>query len=373
MLNQADEVFLLREEELTPLPTRSMRAGLFGKTLEDAIQTLLQKYPKIIPGKQIDPVSEDPPRFALLRREMPIGGWSLDHLYVDQKGILTLVETKLIQNPGARREVIGQIIEYAANANEFWASGGARRYATEFWSKQNRELDLVLQEQLGEDVDIEELWSNVEVNLRVGRIRLIIAADEIYPEVRRMIEYLNREMQNVEVLGLELRCYGESESSLVLVPRLLGQTQDAIDRKISGQGAILWNVEVLRAAYRDLPSEELGQRLLEVLDWALGSKLFLVARTKFPTFALQGNNECRLVSFFSDGTIYVFINEKHFVGGVAERDRFVGDLKALGLLDQTLAPSEVVSGRNLLMRLAELGDDDLGKLLNLFQQYCSSQ
>ena len=95
MQTQSDEVFLLDAEQLSPLPARPMRAGLFGKTLEDALQTLLQKYPEIIPGKQIDPGSDDPPRFVLLRREMPLGGWSLDHLYVDQRAILTLVETKL--------------------------------------------------------------------------------------------------------------------------------------------------------------------------------------------------------------------------------------------------------------------------------------
>ena len=46
MPDQSDEAFLLKGEELVPLPARSMRAGLFGKTLEDAIQTLLQKYPQ---------------------------------------------------------------------------------------------------------------------------------------------------------------------------------------------------------------------------------------------------------------------------------------------------------------------------------------
>jgi hypothetical protein len=366
MLKKSDEVFLLKEEGLVSLPARPMRTGLFGKTLEDAIQTLLQKYPKVIPGKQIDP--EDPPKFALLRREMPVGGWSLDHLYVDQRGVLTLVETKLIQNPESRRDVVGQIIEYAASANESWASGGARKYAVEFWSRQNRELDVVLREQLGEEVDIEELWDNVEANLRGGRIRLIIAADELRPEVRRMVEYLNREMQNVEVLGLELRCYGESESSLVLVPRLVGQTQDAIDRRTQPR---IWKPEDLRVVYRDLLDQNLRQRLFDVLDWAQKNKFFLETRTKYPAFGLQGNNGWRLVSFFSDSSTYVYIEEKRFAGGLAELDRFVGDLKELGLLDQTLAPDEVVSGRNLSVRLAELGNDDFRRLLDLFSRYCA--
>lgn len=370
MQNQSDEVFLLEKEGLRPLPARSMRAGLFGKTLEDALQSLLQRYPQIIPGKQIDPVSEDPPRFALLRREMPVGGWSLDHLYVDQRGVFTLVETKLIQNPESRREVIGQIIEYAANASESWASGRARQNAAEFWSKQNKELEQILQEQLGEETDMEELWDRVEANLKRGRMRLIIAADELRPEVRRMIEYLNREMQNAEVLGLELKCYGKDTSSLVLVPRLIGQTQDSIDRKAPGEEPILWSTESLKVAYQDLPDSELGQRLLRVLNWAVENKLFFGARTKFPTFALRGNNEWRLVSVFSDGTIYVFINERHFAGGPSERDRFVDDLKELRLLDQTINPEEVVSGRNLALKLAELEDDRLSALLDLFRRYC---
>lgn len=110
MANSSDEIFHLNGDQLIPMPSRSMREGLLGKSLEDALQTFLEKYPQIIPGKQIDPVTGDPPHFVLLRREMPVGGWSLDHLYVDQRAILTLVETKLFQNPESRREVIGQII-----------------------------------------------------------------------------------------------------------------------------------------------------------------------------------------------------------------------------------------------------------------------
>ncbi len=229
MRKQSDEIFFLElaSDRLKPLPSRSMREGIFGKNLEDALQTLLQEYPQIIPGKQIDPDSSDPPRFVLLRREMPIGSWSLDHLYVDQRGVLTLVETKLIQNPEARRDVIGQIIEYAAHAVEWWASGRARQSAGEFWGRQGRELDDLLGETFGLDApeDVKSFWEMVEDNLQQGRIRLMIAADELRPEVRRMIEYLNGEMQNAEVLGLELSCYGEENEPLVLVPRIVGQSE----------------------------------------------------------------------------------------------------------------------------------------------------
>ncbi len=204
MPHSTDEIFILSQGNLRVVPYRSMRAGLLGKSLEDALQSLLQGYPELIPGSQIDPASEDPPRFVLLRREMPVGSWSLDHLFVDQHGILTLVETKLIQNPESRREVIGQIVEYAANAQDSWASGRLRQAASEFWSQQGRDLEEVLHEAFPEQ-DSDDLWREVETNLKQGRIWLIVAADSLRPEVRRMIEYLNAEMQNAEVLGLELR------------------------------------------------------------------------------------------------------------------------------------------------------------------------
>jgi hypothetical protein len=224
-MRKSDEIFIINEEDLKSLPWRSMREGLFGKTLEDALQTLLQNYPNLIPGRQIDPSSDDPPRFVLLRREMPVAGWSLDHLYVDQLGVLTLVETKLIQNPESRRAVIGQIIEYAANAQEVWGSGRVRQYAAEFWSRDNTDLVDIFIKEFGEEFDEDIFWQTVENNLRDGRIRLIVAADELQAEVRRMIEYLNHEMQNAEVFGLELRCYGEDRGELVLVPQLIGQSE----------------------------------------------------------------------------------------------------------------------------------------------------
>lgn len=371
MSNRSDEVFHLKGANLTPMPLRSMREGLLGKSLEDALQTFFENYPQIIPGKQIDPGSDDPPRFALLRREMPVGGWSLDHLFIDQRGVLTLVETKLFQNPESRREVIGQIIEYAANATESWSGGGARQKATEFWSNQNppEELDKILQNEFGEDLDIEDFWRKVEENLKNGKIRLIIATDELRPEVRRMIEYLNNEMQNTEVLGLELKFYGEETESMVLVPRLVGQSQSAIDKKGSGEN-VKWTVDKLKEAYAELANNELGGKLQKILNWAVDKEIFKIAIAKFPTFGLQGRSKDRIVSFFSNGDVYCVLNDKYYLGQAEERDELVGRLKELQFLDQDLDPQQVVSGRNLTKKLFEMTDEELDNLLDVFSMYC---
>src|SRR5687767_15703556 len=57
------------------------------------------------------------------------------------------------------------------------------------------------------------LWTAVEMNLVRGRFRLLIVSDTLRPEVRRIIEYLNTELRNAEVYGLELACFGTDSRS----------------------------------------------------------------------------------------------------------------------------------------------------------------
>ena len=51
LANPSDDIFHLNGDQLIPMPARSMREGLLGKSLEDALQTFLERYPQIIPGE----------------------------------------------------------------------------------------------------------------------------------------------------------------------------------------------------------------------------------------------------------------------------------------------------------------------------------
>ncbi len=356
----SDEVFLLQGTTLESMPSRPMREGLLGETLESVLQRFLQQYPELIPGKQIEPGSDDPPRFVLLRREMPIGNWSLDHLFVDQRGVLTLVETKLFENPEARREVIGQIIEYAANAGSLWARGQARQKASEFWTKQGKALDEVLRDAFDPDLDIDLFWAGVEERLEEGRIRLIIASDELRPEVRRMIEYLNREMENAEVLGLELKTYGKTAEAAILVPRLIGQTQSIADKRVTRRArGGTWTPELLREAYERMADLALSERLKRVLAWSTERGFFLKGTGIKPSFGVLAKGGKRIASFYSDGSIYITFtwpDYEEYLGGIEGRRRFAHDLKAANLLDRVIDPAEIVSGRNLSNRRDRLGN-----------------
>lgn len=89
--------------------------------LEIELQELVTKYPNILAGDQID--STIPRRWLLIKPEMEVpfeedayGRWFVDHLFLDQDGIPTLVEVKRSCDTRIRREVVGQMLDYAANA-----------------------------------------------------------------------------------------------------------------------------------------------------------------------------------------------------------------------------------------------------------------
>jgi len=92
---------------------------------EKLLQEMLAKHSDLLAGEQIN--SADPRRWLLVTREMAVQGegegaarWSLDHLFLDQDAVPTLVEVKKGTNTDIRRKVIGQMLDYAANAVVYW-------------------------------------------------------------------------------------------------------------------------------------------------------------------------------------------------------------------------------------------------------------
>ena len=201
---------------------------------EDLLQELLARHPHLLAGEQID--AEAPRRWLLVSREMAVpaeeggsGRWAIDHLFLDQDGIPTLIEVKRATDSRIRREVVGQMLDYAANAVVYWPVEDIRaRY--EAAQPEPRELPA---EFLGEAADPEEFWQRVKTNLQAGRVRLVFVADRVPLELRRIVEFLNAQMDPAEVLALEIEQFVGS-GHRTLVPRIVGQTAEAERRKGAG-------------------------------------------------------------------------------------------------------------------------------------------
>jgi uncharacterized DUF497 family protein len=46
--------------------------------------------------------------------------WSVDHLFLDQDAVPTIVEVRRSSDTRVRRAVVGQMLDYAANAVVYW-------------------------------------------------------------------------------------------------------------------------------------------------------------------------------------------------------------------------------------------------------------
>lgn len=206
--------------------------------VELLLQQLLSDHPQLLAGDQIDP--ESPRRFLLIQPEIGVPGgenegdrWFLDHLFIDQDAIPTFVEVKRASDTRIRREVVAQMLDYAANATEYWPIDSIRARFGAHCERRGLDAGETLSSFLNVDEDVETFWSIVKANLSEGRVRLVFVADEIPLSLRRIVEFLNRQMSPAEVLAIEIRQYAPANDSPMrtLVPRVIGQTEHARQRK----------------------------------------------------------------------------------------------------------------------------------------------
>lgn len=140
---------------------------------EVVLQGLLAEHPEILAG------GESTAGWVLVRREAGIpdaagtsSRWALDHLFLDPAGVPTLVEVKRSSDSRARREVVAQMLDYAANATAFWRVELLRSWFDDEARRAGSTGAEMLLATLGiEDEDV--FWSTVQTNLAAERIRLV--------------------------------------------------------------------------------------------------------------------------------------------------------------------------------------------------------
>ena len=203
---------------------------------EEEFQEVLERFPELLAGEQVD--REFPRRWLLVAREMGIpdsestgSRWQVDHFFVDQDGIPTFVEVKRQSDTRARREVVGQMLDYATNAKKFWQAQTLKNEFEKTCAKNKRDPDETLATFLGPDgLDTVGFWDVVHGKLDDGELRLLFVADKVPEELQSIVEFLNNQMTKTEVLTIEVTRYLGGGFS-THIPRLLGQTADAIQTK----------------------------------------------------------------------------------------------------------------------------------------------
>ncbi|MBD0416247.1 PDDEXK family nuclease [Oryzicola mucosus] len=196
---------------------------------EDLFQRLLADHPSLLRS-----ASGPEGRLLLVQREQPVPDsddnsrrWSLDHLFLDRQGVPVLVEVKQASDTRSRREVVAQMLDYAANGVAYWPIERLIEAFHRTATHAGLQPDSALSDFL-DGTDPETFWRAVEANLKSGRVRMLFVADRIPKELARIVEFLNEQMRPAEVLAVEIEQFTSSTGVRTLVPKLVGQTERAI-------------------------------------------------------------------------------------------------------------------------------------------------
>lgn len=181
---------------------------------EDELQLLIAQNPRLL----LRNPSNEAEKLFLIQREFAIqqlpdgsSGLSLDHLFIDQDGVPVLVEVKRSTDTRIRREVVGQMLDYASRLK--------------LCSVED------LQKSASDDTIPESIWSKVEENLKVEHFKLIFAADHIPDSLSVIMDFLSRHFSNIEIYGVEI-CQHRTKSENTLITTNIIESDRAIEQRV---------------------------------------------------------------------------------------------------------------------------------------------
>ena len=200
-----------------PLGASAGEGGLDESTLRD----LMFRYPRTLPIASIDAAYDDA---VPVCRELSTAAGYVDALYVNALGRLTLVEFKLWRNPQARREVIGQILDYTKEI----ASWGYEDLQREVSKSLKRTGNVLYELVRAADPDVNEaaFVDNITRHLRRGEFLLLIIGDGIREGVESIVDFVQRHSGlHFNLALVEAALYRDTHNHVIVQPRIVTRTE----------------------------------------------------------------------------------------------------------------------------------------------------
>lgn len=237
--------YLIRGDLKAAAGTRLEKVELTAKTSGDGpslydenwIQRLIFENPSLLPVKELEPGFV--PLYSVCR-ELQTPAGPLDNLFVSENGGLVLVECKLWRNSEARREVIGQALDYAKEVSR-WSYDDLVQ-AVRQTTKSSGDEVLGAVRRGAEDLDDVEFIDAVTRNLKRGRFLLLIVGDGIREGVEEITNFLQQHVGLDFTFGLvELAVFkAPDKEEYVVQPRILANSY-TVERgviRVESQGAV---------------------------------------------------------------------------------------------------------------------------------------
>ena len=196
---------------------------------ENWLQQRIFETPALLPVNEVDPIFG--PLIPVCRELMTNVG-PIDNVFINELGMLTLVECKLWRNPEARRKVVGQILDYAQEFSRMSFDDLSQRISKNTGRSGNPLFDIISEQT--EDCSEKDFTDSVIRNLRRGRFLLLIVGDGIRESVEQISEYLQAHAHlnfTFALVEQALFCSDEDPDTILIQPRVLAKTVE-IERAV---------------------------------------------------------------------------------------------------------------------------------------------
>jgi hypothetical protein len=217
----AAPVILLPDGRIQKLQVLQLSTVEGNSVSEYQIQQLIADHPSVLPIAEINRSYEDAVHICC---ELNTPAGPIDNFLVTRTGLPVIIECKLWRNPEGRREVVGQILDYAKELSRFTSADIQR----ETNRRLNRAGDTVFElvRAVYPDIDQIEFNDSLTQNLNKGRFLLLIVGDGIRQGVEAIAEYLGRHSGLQFTLGLvELVIFTGPDGMRLIVPRTVAHTE----------------------------------------------------------------------------------------------------------------------------------------------------
>ena len=215
---------------------------------EPSLRNLLFQFPRSLPVDAIDAAYSSP---VPISTELPTGAGSVDALYINALGRIILAEFKLWRNPQARREVIGQILDYSKELST-WSYGDLMRVVSrKVDRKGNVPYELVRAQVPG--VDETQFVDNVSRHLKRGEFLLLIIGDGIREGVENIVQFVQSHSGlHFNLALVEAALYRDTANRIIVQPRVLMRTE--VIRRVVLESGIVEDLAADDEDVEDTPS-----------------------------------------------------------------------------------------------------------------------
>ncbi|HAS6346871.1 TPA: DUF4268 domain-containing protein [Vibrio vulnificus] len=192
---------------------------------ESWLQKIIFDNENLIPFYEIEP---DYVGAISVCMEFPTRSGRVDCLYVTETGRLVIAEVKLYRNPESRREVVGQILDYAKDlvSMDYTTLDQAIKKRTK-----GKSLYQIIKE-AGSTVPEASFIDATQRNLNKGRFLLLIVGDGIREGAEDIQSFLNQKASMEFTFAmLEMRVFHMTDDQLLVLPQVLHKT-DILERHV---------------------------------------------------------------------------------------------------------------------------------------------